>query len=150
MVLKIHHVPLARSTRPIWLYYELKELYAGNGSLPDLEIEYVDMNKFRVEKSPEYLARNPNGKVPLLEDTDRDLVLWESCAIVYYLLDLFDPDDKLGPRKSDPKYLAAFHQFTFYCSGTVDNLMAISSPIQRVVEDKQPGTNPELVNLVIL
>jgi glutathione S-transferase len=93
MVLKIHHVPLARSTRPIWLYFELKELYEG--SLPDLEIEYVDMNKFRVEKSVEYLARNPNGKVPLLEDTDRDVVLWESCAIVYYLLDLFDPEDRL-------------------------------------------------------
>jgi glutathione S-transferase len=65
MVLKIHHVPLARSTRPIWLYYELLELYES-GKLPELEIVYVDMNKFRTDKSPDFLAKNPNGKVPLL------------------------------------------------------------------------------------
>ena len=74
--------------------------------------------------------------------------MWESCGIAYYLLDLFDPKDKLGPRKSDPKFLASLHQFTFYVSGTVDNLSAISSPIQRVIEDKKPGENPNLVDLV--
>ena len=68
MVLKIHHVPLARSTRPIWLYFELLELYES-GKLPELEIIYVDMNTFRTEKSPEFLAKNPNGKVPLLVKT---------------------------------------------------------------------------------
>jgi len=81
-------------------------------------------------------------------DSDRDVVMWESCGIAYYLLDLFDPEEKLGPRKSDPKFLSALHQFTFYVSGTVDNLSAISSPIQRVLEDKKPGENPDLVDLV--
>ena len=33
--------------------------------------------------SPEYLAKNPNGRVPVLEDGD--FVLWESNAIVRYL-----------------------------------------------------------------
>lgn len=32
-----------------------------------------------------YLAMNPNGLVPCLHDSDRDLVLWESNAIVRYL-----------------------------------------------------------------
>ncbi len=87
MVLKIFHVPKARSTRPVWLYYELEELY-GPGHLPELELVFVDMNKFRTEKSAEYLSKNPNGKVPLLVDTDRDVTVWESGAIVNYLLDL--------------------------------------------------------------
>ena len=87
---------------------------------------------------------------PLQEDTERDVVMWESCAITYYLLDLFDPEEKMGPRITDPKFLASLHQFTFYCSGTVDNLMAISSPIQRVVENKKPGEDPELVDLVTI
>jgi hypothetical protein len=63
---------------------------------------------------------------------------------------MFHNFGRLGPRKTDPKFLASLHQFSFYCSGTVDNLMAISSPIQRVLEEKQPGTNPELVSLVTL
>lgn len=38
---------------------------------------------FGVVDQPGYLARNPNGRVPMLEDGD--LVLWESNAIVRYL-----------------------------------------------------------------
>jgi glutathione S-transferase len=34
-------------------------------------------------RTPEFLARNPNGRVPVLEDGD--LVLWESTAIIRYL-----------------------------------------------------------------
>ena len=34
-------------------------------------------------RTPAFLARNPNGRVPLLEDGD--LVLWESTAILRYL-----------------------------------------------------------------
>lgn len=33
--------------------------------------------------TPEYLALNPNGRVPTLRDGD--LVIWESCAILRYL-----------------------------------------------------------------
>jgi glutathione S-transferase len=39
--------------------------------------------KFGIVRTPEYLARNPNGLIPLLEDGD--FVLWESNAIVRYL-----------------------------------------------------------------
>jgi glutathione S-transferase len=35
------------------------------------------------QRAPAFLARNPNGKVPVLEDGD--LVLWESTAILRYL-----------------------------------------------------------------
>jgi glutathione S-transferase len=34
-------------------------------------------------RTPEFLAKNPNGRVPVLEDGD--LVLWESTAIIRYL-----------------------------------------------------------------
>ena len=35
------------------------------------------------QRSPEFLARNPNGRVPVLEDGD--LIPWESAAIIRYL-----------------------------------------------------------------
>ena len=40
-------------------------------------------------KRQEYLARNPNGRVPMIEDGD--LVLWESNAIVRYLAAAYAP-----------------------------------------------------------
>ncbi len=48
-------------------------------------------------KTPEYLALNPNGKVPSL--TDGDFVLWESNAIMQYLA------DKAGDAALFPKDL---------------------------------------------
>lgn len=49
-----------------------------------LAYERVDVGgKFGGNDTAEYLAKNPNGRVPVLEDGD--LVLWESNAIVRYL-----------------------------------------------------------------
>jgi glutathione S-transferase len=47
-----------------------------------LDYERVDLLTGE-QKAPAYLARNPNGRVPLLEDGD--LALWESTAIIRYL-----------------------------------------------------------------
>jgi glutathione S-transferase len=47
-----------------------------------LEHERVDLLSGG-SRTPAYLARNPNGRVPVLEDGD--LILWESTAIIRYL-----------------------------------------------------------------
>lgn len=44
---------------------------------------------FGVVDQPDYLARNPNGRVPMIEDGN--LVLWESNAIVRYLAAAYAP-----------------------------------------------------------
>ncbi len=62
-----------------------------------LEAERVDIGgKYAGDKTPAYLAKNPNGQIPTLEDGD--FILWESQAIVRYLLDKYGnapwlPDD---------------------------------------------------------
>jgi glutathione S-transferase len=49
-----------------------------------LEFERIDAgNEFGITKTPEYLARNPNALVPLVEDGS--FLLWESNVIVRYL-----------------------------------------------------------------
>ena len=49
-----------------------------------LEAEQVDVGgEFGGNDQPEYLAKNPNGLIPTLED--EDFVLWESDSIVRYL-----------------------------------------------------------------
>src|SRR4051812_5277992 len=50
-----------------------------------LPIELVELNLPKGEnRSREYLARNPMGKIPTLEEDD-GWALWESCAILVYL-----------------------------------------------------------------
>jgi len=69
--------------------------------------------------------------------------MFDSCAILLYLLDQFDIEQKLAPK--DPEFRAKFYKLMFYCSGTVDNLTANSSPVQRTVDDPTPGQRPEVI-----
>ena len=60
-----------------------------------VEFAYLQLDKGE-HKKPEYLALNPNGKVPTLVDGDK--VLWEADAIICYLAthagsDLWPQDD---------------------------------------------------------
>jgi glutathione S-transferase len=49
-----------------------------------LPFERIDLGgKFGGDKEPPYLAKNPNGLIPTIEDGD--LVLWESNTILRYL-----------------------------------------------------------------
>jgi len=73
-----------------------------------LPFEVVDVNMMAGEnKSPEFLAINPNGKVPAL--VDGDFALWESRAINGYLASKA-PEKNLNP--SDPKTRAIVEQWS--------------------------------------
>ena len=54
-------------------------------------------------------------------------------AIVAFLLDEMDPERLLRPASRE--FRMAWHLFSFYMVSTVDNLPAVSSPIQRVMDD---------------
>jgi glutathione S-transferase len=50
----------------------------------DSPVQYVKLDASKGEhKNPEHLARNPNGRVPVLEDGAK--TLWESAAIMMHL-----------------------------------------------------------------
>jgi glutathione S-transferase len=66
----------------------------------DLPYERIDAGmQFGVNTEPDYLAKNPNGKVPLL--MDGDYVLWESNAIIRYLAQQYGQGGTLYPP--DPR-----------------------------------------------
>lgn len=65
------------------------------GIFDRLELVHVELVK-GAQRSPEHLGRNPNGRVPVLEDGA--LVLWESHAIMQYLADSV-PGQTLYPEE---------------------------------------------------
>jgi len=69
--LTIYGVAPSRAARVLWLANEL-----------GLDYEHVPTGMAE-SKTPEYLAINPNGKIPTIRDGD--VTLWESMAINLYL-----------------------------------------------------------------
>ncbi|PCH36184.1 glutathione S-transferase C-terminal-like protein [Wolfiporia cocos MD-104 SS10] len=67
------------------------------------ESKYLDFNK-NEHKSPEHVALNPNGRIPtLIDHANNDFVVWESNAILLYLVDKYDTTHKLSVEKLEDK-----------------------------------------------
>jgi len=103
-MIRIFHVPRTRSVRVIWLCEELGL---------DYEAVPVDFSPdFRM--SPEWLRMNPVGKVPVL--TDGDLTLFESGAMVQYLLDRYG-QGALQPVPGTPAH-GIYLQWSWFAEAT--------------------------------
>ncbi|KIW05307.1 uncharacterized protein PV09_03832 [Verruconis gallopava] len=64
-------------------------------------------------KEPEYLAINPNGRVPAIYDPNNDLTLWESGAIIEYLIEKYDTSNRISfPAGSNEAQLV--RQWLYY------------------------------------
>ena len=66
------------------------------------ETEFVDFSKI---KDKPYTDVNPNGRVPAIVDpNNNNFVLWESGAIITYLVDTYDKEHKLTYTSSPEKW----------------------------------------------
>jgi glutathione S-transferase len=82
-----------------------------------VEHERIDAGHgFGVTNTPEYLAKNPNGTVPTLEEPD-GFVLWESNAIVRYLAKRYGAGS-LAP--ADPREYARSESWMDWASVTFE------------------------------
>ena len=60
--------------------------------------------EFSEMKQMPYLALNPNGRAPTIFDPNTGMTLWESGAIIEYLIDEYDKDNKFSFSESPEKY----------------------------------------------
>lgn len=82
----------------------------------DLAYERIDAGMaFGRNRDPEYLAMNPNARVPTL--VDGDYVLWESHSIMRYLVLAYRPDSPIYPDA--PKRRAAVDRWLDWVLSTV-------------------------------
>ncbi|RYC62855.1 hypothetical protein CHU98_g3354 [Xylaria longipes] len=64
--------------------------------LEELGIPYeVESIRFENLKKKLFTDVNPNGRVPAIEDPNNDITLWETGAIIQYLIDQYDADKTL-------------------------------------------------------
>jgi glutathione S-transferase len=103
-LLKIYHVPGSRSIRVVWLCEELE--------LSDQRVPVDFSPEYRA--SAEWRRLNPVGKVPAM--TDGDLILFESGAMVEYLLDRYG-EDRLRPTRGSGAY-ARYLQWSWFAEAT--------------------------------
>jgi glutathione S-transferase len=84
-------------------------------------------------KQPAYLALNPQGLLPVLEDGD--LVLFETGAILVHLADSTGRLGPQGPAAAEPRARAAFLKWLFYISNTVHADLRAAFYTPRYVSD---------------
>lgn len=66
------------------------------------ETKFEDMSTLKKEP---FVKVNPNGRVPAIEDPNTGVTLWESGAIVEYLVQEYDKSEKLHYKTSPEKYI---------------------------------------------
>ena len=105
-MLKLYWSPRSRSFTTLWLLEETGQPY---------EKVLTDIST-GAQKSPEYLAINPMGKVPAL--TDGDVAIAESAAICAYVAERV-PEAKLAPPLGDPKR-GKYLQWLFFAPSCIE------------------------------
>lgn len=117
---KLYYYPNNASLAP---HFVLQEIGV------EFELKLVDRNK-NVQKTAEYLALNPAGRIPTLVDVELDdLVMFESPAICLYLCERM-PESGLIPALGT-KERAQFHQWLMFLTNTIQaDLMVYYYPLR--------------------
>lgn len=105
-MLRLYGTAQSRAFRPLWLMHEI-----------GLEYEHIRLD-YRGDQlsDPDFLAVNPNGRIPAL--VDGDLVLWESMAINLYLAHRYGGESGLWPDSIEGEALA--QQWSFWVMSEVE------------------------------
>jgi glutathione S-transferase len=108
-MMKLYWAPRTRSFSALWLMEEAGQPY---------ERVLTDFSKGE-QKSPEYLAINPMGKVPALRDGEATLA--EAAAICAYVAERY-PQAKLAPPLGD-SLRAKYLYWLFFSPGCIEPAM---------------------------
>ncbi len=104
--LVLYYAPQSRAVTALRLMEELERPY---------RLEVIDLNRGD-QKKPEFLARNPMGKVPLV--LDGDIAIAETGAIFAYLADKYAAG-RLAPLAGAPER-ADYLRWLFFAAGVME------------------------------
>ena len=102
MALKIYGIAASRTIRPLWVAHEM-----------GLDYEHVPLPyQGGATHTPEFLALNPNGHIPVVDDDG--VIVWESMACALYLARRFGGGhpDSIAPQ--NPREEAEALRWSFW------------------------------------
>jgi glutathione S-transferase len=86
--------------------------------LEELNVPYtLKMIEFPEMKKEAYESINPNGRVPAIEDPNTGITLWESGAIIEYLVETYDKQHNLSFALGSKEYYEAKQWMYYQVSG---------------------------------
>lgn len=86
--------------------------------LEELNVPYEIKNiEFPEMKQPPYEKININGRVPAIEDPNTGITLWESGAIIEYLVETYDKEKNISFTAGTPDYFHAKQWLHYQMSG---------------------------------
>ena len=115
--MKLYWCPRTRSFSALWMMEEAGQPY---------ERVLTDIST-GAQKKPDFLAVNPMGKVPALQDGEATLA--EQSAICAYVAERY-PDAKLAPPLGDPRR-AKYLYWLFFAPGCIEPaILQIATKVQ--------------------
>jgi glutathione S-transferase len=86
--------------------------------LEELNVPYTHkMIEFPDMKKEPYESINPNGRVPAIEDPNTGITLWESGAIIEYLIETYDKQHSISFAPGSKEYYEAKQWLYYQVSG---------------------------------
>lgn len=123
-MLTVHHLNQSRSQRVLWALEEL-----------NLPYQIVRYQRNANMLAPDSLKKvHPLGKSPIVEDDGR--VIAESGAILEYLQEIGDPENRFKPQDRDGKLQYRF--WLHYAEGSLMPLMMIKLVLQMLGKSPVP------------
>ncbi|GJE88619.1 glutathione S-transferase [Phanerochaete sordida] len=78
---------------------------------------FLDFNSGE-HKAPPYLKINPNGRIPaIIDHKNNDFIVWESNALIQYLVDKYDTGRKVSVAPGTDAYYTQLQWLYFQASG---------------------------------
>ena len=109
MSLTIYGIPASRAVRPLWAATEL-----------GLRFQHVNLPyQGGATRTPEFLALNPNGHIPVVVDQrpaeqGGEVVVWESMACALYIARHHGQPDGVGITPANPREDAEALRWSFW------------------------------------
>jgi len=136
MGLTIYGIPASRAVRPLWAATEL-----------GLDFKHVELSyQERGTRTPEFLAINPNGRVPALVDArpEGEVVVWESMACALYIARHHGQADGASITPATPREDAEALRWSFWAM-TETEADALTVLMHRLVMPEE-RRKPELAD----
>lgn len=108
------------SLKPIVLYSHATgpNPWKVTAILEELKLPYeTKFLQFPEMKQDPFEKLNPNGRVPAIEDLNTGISLWESGAIVEYLVETYDKQNTISFAAGSPEYFQAKQWLHYQMSG---------------------------------